>query len=295
MTQQFKIATIFGRELRVHWSWPLFPIAIAVYSLATHAWQQAVFFVAVLLGTYLIVLIHEAALCLVERPLGVNIRGATLYPFWSVNCCAQVSDRPSQEENLAKVSLVVRAFTVVAIGSGITLAGGRVTYPQSASTVDSFILYQFWAAALLLVLHLLPLLPLDGGQWLRAILAQRTSRLRATEIVAVVSTVGVGVAIFVAIVWTSSPFLAFVALLVFLAAQHELGVTRHFEKFRTNLDRPAKSPSMIVPMTDIVTPDCRPSEPDFSGFTWSARARLWIEWQNGRPVAANAVLGDGTP
>jgi hypothetical protein len=48
-------------------------------------------------------------------------------------------------------------------------------------------------------------------------------------------------------------------------------------------------------MDQIVTADCRPAEPHFTGFTWNARARLWIEWRDGEPVSANALIGDGRP
>jgi hypothetical protein len=48
-------------------------------------------------------------------------------------------------------------------------------------------------------------------------------------------------------------------------------------------------------MDQVVTPDCRPNEPNFSGFTWSFRARLWIEWRDGQPVSANALIGDHRP
>ena len=51
----------------------------------------------------------------------------------------------------------------------------------------------------------------------------------------------------------------------------------------------------MVPMDQIVTPDCRPAEANFTGFTWNARARLWIEWRDGQPVSANALIGDGRP
>jgi hypothetical protein len=28
----------------------------------------------------------------------------------------------------------------------------------------------------------------------------------------------------------------------------------------------------------------QPAEPNFSGFTWDAGRRAWIEWRNGHPV-----------
>jgi hypothetical protein len=45
-------------------------------------------------------------------------------------------------------------------------------------------------------------------------------------------------------------------------------------------------------MTEIVTPECEPDEPNFSGFTWNPKARLWIEWHDGRAVSASVLIGD---
>jgi len=297
MNLQITIPKIFGRELRLHWSWLLLPIAVGAFSLATLRSWQAGFYVFLLLAVYSIVLIHEATRLLIARKLGLKTRTTTIYPFWGVRRCDEMSDRPWQETTLAKVGVAVLALVAALLASGVTLAGYRVTFPPqlTAPTAEAFCMYLFWAAVGLIALHLLPFLPLDGGRYLHAVIAQRTSRLRATEIVAVISTVGVGIMVFVAFVWMSSPFLAVVAILIFLAAQSELDVTRRFERLRVDDDRPAMSPTMFVVMDSIVTADCRPKEADFSGFTWNPQARLWIEWRHGRAVAANAVLGDSPP
>ena len=99
----------------------------------------------------------------------------------------------------------------------------------------------------------------------------------------------------VAIFWLQSPLLGVTAVLLYLGAQEDLGTTRYFAALRhSSGDRP-NPPAVLVPMDQIVTPDCRPDEPHFTGFTWNARARLWIEWRDGQPVSANALIGDGRP
>jgi hypothetical protein len=123
----------------------------------------------------------------------------------------------------------------------------------------------------------------------------RVSRLRATEVAAVLSTLGAGVLLAVAVAWLQSPLLALTALLVYLGAQEDLGTTRYFASLRQATDDYHQPPAALVPMDQIVTPDCRPDEPNFTGFTWNARARLWIEWRDGQPVGANALIGDGRP
>jgi hypothetical protein len=49
---------------------------------------------------------------------------------------------------------------------------------------------------------------------------------------------------------------------------------------------------IYLPLEQVVDADGRPPEATFDGFTWSPKTRLWIEWRKGRPVSANALLGD---
>ena len=66
MTRALTIGTLFGSELRLHWSWPLLPAATAAYSLAVFPAPEAIFWVLLLLATYLCVLAHEAVQLLHE-------------------------------------------------------------------------------------------------------------------------------------------------------------------------------------------------------------------------------------
>ena len=67
----------------------------------------------------------------------------------------------------------------------------------------------------------------------------------------------------------------------------KLALSRHKMAF-------VAGPRQVVMLTveQIVDAECRPEESDFSGFTWSPRTRLWVEWRDGQPISANALLGD---
>jgi Zn-dependent protease len=298
MTKAVTIGTIFGSDLRLHWSWPLLPVGVAVYSAAVVPWREAVFWVMLLLAAYIGVLAHEGVQLLAARSFGLGTRDVTLYPFWGVARLTRLSERPWQENYIAATGPVFLALVATALGCALALAGQTGwKFPDGVGepTVDAFLVHLFWATVLLAALHCLPVLPLDGGRVFRASLAMTVSRLRATEVAAALSTLGAAVLLIAAVVWFRSPLLGVTAVLLYLGAQEDLGTTRYFASIRHERGEGGPAPAVLVPMDQIVTADCRPAEPHFTGFTWNPRARLWIEWRDGQPVSANALIGDGRP
>jgi Zn-dependent protease len=298
MTKVVTIGTLFGSDLRLHWSWPLLPVGSAIYSLAVFPWPVAVFWVMLLLAAYICVLAHEGVQLLAARRFGLGTRDVTLYPFWGVARLTRLSERPWQENYIAATGPVFLALVATALGSVLALADQPAwTFPTGIGepTTEAFLVHLFWANVLLTALHCLPVLPLDGGRIFRASLALTISRLRATEVAAALSTLGAAVMLIAAIVWFRSPLMGVTAVLLYLGAQEDLGTTRYFAAIRHERGEGGPSPAVLVPMDQIITADCRPVESNFTGFTWNARARLWIEWRDGQPVSANALIGDGRP
>ncbi|HKB02204.1 MAG TPA: site-2 protease family protein [Gemmataceae bacterium] len=297
MSKLITIGTLHGSDLRLHWSWPVLPPGVAAYSLAVFPWREAVLYVLLLLAAYICVLARQGVQLLAARRFRLGMRDVTLYPFWGVPRLTWLSDRPWQENYIAATGPVTLALIAAATGGGLAAAGYSVTFPGDGVEPGPvpFLVYLFWATVLLAALHCLPLLPLDGGRIFRASLALSVSRLRATEAAAAVSTLGAVVLLVAAVVWFRSPLLGVTAVLIYLGAQEDLGTARYFAGIRHAPDELTQAPAAMVPMDHIVSPDCRPDEPHFNGFTWNAHARLWIEWRDGQPVSANALIGDGRP
>ncbi|MBO0696804.1 MAG: hypothetical protein J2P46_00280 [Zavarzinella sp.] len=297
MARPLTIGAFHGSDLRLHWSWPLLPAGAVAYSLVAHPWRLAAFYVLLLAAAYVCVLAHEGVQHLAARRFGVGARDVTLYPFWAVARLTRLSDRPWQEVYIAATGPVTFALIAAAIGWALALAGDGVALPDEPVGVNprAFLIHLFWANVLLAAFHCLPILPLDAGRAVRAFAAMSTSRLRATEVVAALSTFGAGFLLIAAVAWFRSPLVGVTAVLVYLGAQEDLGTTWYFAGIRHAPDELTDAPAAVVPVDQVVTPDCRPDEPDFTGFTWNRRARLWIEWRDGQPVSANALIGDGRP
>jgi Zn-dependent protease len=297
MMRPLTIGALHGSNLRLHWSWPLLPLAASAYSFATLRWTEAVFEILLLAAAYLCVLVHEGIELLAARRFGFGTRDVMLYPFWGVARHTRLSDWPWQENYIAATGPVAFALIATIVGGVLAAIGTSIefTYPATDTTVTFFLVHLFWVNVFLAVLHCLPVLPLDGGRIFRASLAMTTSRLRATEVAAALSTVGAGVLLIAAIFWLKSPLLGVTAGLLYLGAQEDLGTTRYFAGLRHATADSPHTPAVLVPLEQVITPECRPEEANFTGFTWNARARLWIEWRDGHPVSANALIGDGRP
>lgn len=297
MMHSFSIGTIFGSDLRLHWSWVGLPILVAGYSFAVFPWQEAAFDVLLLFAAYLGVLAHQGFQLLAARRFGMKTRDVTLYPFWGVGRLSRISDRPWQEIYIAATGPIV--FCILAVSVGALLArtdSGMLFFPDDVEvTTESFLHHLFWSFVFLAGLHTLPFLPLDAGRALRAYLAIRLSRLPATEVCATLSTFGAGLLLIVAIAWLESPLVGITGLLLYFGAQQDLGTNRFFASLKNDLDEQPRTPALLVPLEQIVTATSQPNEPDFNGFTWNEDARLWIEWRDGQPISANALIGDGRP
>jgi Zn-dependent protease len=297
MARPVTIGTIYDSDLRLHWSWPLLPAGVAFYSLLVLPWREAVYSVLLLLAVYIVVLGHQGLQLLAARRFGLGTRDVTLYPFWGVARLTHMSDRPWQENYIASTGPVFLALIATSLAGAATAAGQSLAFPETLAEPGTghFVVSLFWAVVFLLGLHCLPVLPVDVGRIVRASVAMSTSRLRATEIAAGLSTGGALLLLLLAVFWFRSPLLGVTAVLLYLGAQEDLGTTRYFASLRhASGDRP-NPPSVLVPMEQIVVPECRPEEPNFTGFTWNGHARLWVEWRDGQPVSANALIGDGRP
>jgi hypothetical protein len=74
----------------------------------------------------------------------------------------------------------------------------------------------------------------------------------------------------------------FLSLFVMLMGQQELAMTRYRERRRQT---PRVEVLEVRPAGgEVIDVGPPPPQPNFSGFVWDSRERLWVEWRDGRPV-----------
>jgi len=188
------VARIFGIEIRIHLSWVLILAIITVgvgsqLSASEPAWSDALRWgvagtVSVLF--LLSVLAHELAHGLVARNRGMGGGSVTLLFFGGATTQSREPQRPVDEAIVAAAGPIASSL-VTAVFLAIFLAAGSIT-GSVADAVAQVALVLAVLNALLALLNMLPVYPLDGGRVLRAALWHATgSEARAGRGVALVS------------------------------------------------------------------------------------------------------------
>jgi len=169
--------------------------------------------------TFAFVTLHELSHVLMARRYGIGTRDITLLPIGGVASMERLPQRPSEEIAVAVVgpltNLALAALLFLGLVLGQFVVDARVLQLVGGPFLGKLLVINLAIAGF----NLLPAFPMDGGRVLRALLAQRWGRERATEIAARVGQV-LAVA-FAGAGLLFAPTLVFIAVFVWLGAEQE--------------------------------------------------------------------------
>jgi len=239
----FRIATIAGSEVRIHFSFLLFLgllVWLAYYDAGKNAADFGLSsdeagrnaavarFVSVLL-VFLCVLLHEFGHALAGRIFGIRTPEIVLFPIGGVARLERIPASPFQELVITAAGPAVN----VAIAAGCIFflgLGGAAQSLQSIDIPENNLLYELLAINLVLIaFNIIPAFPMDGGRILRALLATQMKYVTATLVAA---RVGQAIALLFIIVGLiplaggQQFMLMFIGLFVIIGAQQELVYAR---------------------------------------------------------------------
>jgi Zn-dependent protease/CBS domain-containing protein len=218
-----RIGRFAGIDVYVHFTFPLLLVWVAViYWNQTHTVAGVVSGLALILSLFICVVLHEYGHALTARRFGIGTRSITLLPIGGVALLESMPRDPRQEIVVAlagpavNVAIAVVLYLLLRIGSQPGALFGLD--PGREALLPSLLA----ANVMLVVFNLLPAFPMDGGRVLRALLAMRMDRVRATRVAARVGQVlalGLGLLGLVG----GNPFLVLVAVFVWFGAGSEAG------------------------------------------------------------------------
>lgn len=285
MFGSMKLGKVFGIDFHIHGTFWLLPVIVLLTSFGASA-SVVAFELLFVFAVFACVALHELGHALAAAGYGIRTRDITLYPIGGVAALERMPAKPAHEIVVALAGPAVNVVIAVGLLLGISAASLPLPWEPATDIVEAFTHRLFFANVVLCVFNLLPAFPMDGGRVLRALLATRLTRLRATEIAVRVGT-GVAILMFVAGVMYAEIGLVAIAVVVWLLGQAELLNVRVTEARRMNELRlrdwfgMPQEPMHTMPTdtaSDLATRR-------FTGIAWDSENNTWVRWENGVPVA----------
>ena len=197
----FRIFTLFGIGVYVHWSWFL----IAVYSIRfrTNEYSSVQWNALEYLSLFLIVLMHEFGHQLACRQVGGKTHDIVLWPLGGVAYVSPPQRPGAQLWSIAAGPLV--NVILMPILFGLVLASSHLGWADTHPDAHELFRTILYMNIGLLVFNLMPVYPLDGGQILRSLLWFVFGRAKSLLIASIVGFIGVagflGLAIWLQSFW----------------------------------------------------------------------------------------------
>lgn len=217
-----------GIALRIHWSfyllvgWVLFS-TIAQGLTALQVLQQLLYVVSI----FCCVVLHEYGHALMAIRYGVRTRDITLLPVGGMARLERIPEAPREELFIALAGPVVNLVIAGLVLFYMLVLGKSMPLIVLAHDTGPgpFVRFLFIANLALFLFNLIPAFPMDGGRMLRALLAWRMDRVRATRIASITGKV-FAVSFAVIGLAQQQPILFLIGLFVFVGASTELNMVK---------------------------------------------------------------------
>ena len=197
----FKIFSLAGIGVYVHWSWFL----VAIYSIQfrTHEYSSMTWNVLEYLSLFLIVLTHEFGHQLACRQVGGQTHDIVLWPLGGVAYVSPPQRPGAQLWSIAAGPLVnVILFPVLLV---LVAVSSQLGWSDAHPDAHEFLRNILYINIGLLIFNLMPVYPLDGGQILRSLLwfvFGRANSLLAASLIGFIGVAGlIGLAFLSQSIW----------------------------------------------------------------------------------------------
>lgn len=234
MKANLNLGSISGIKIKIHWTF-FFLIAWIVFDQLKHGGnsESILFNIAFVLAVFLCVVLHELGHALTAKRFGINTEKITLLPIGGMASLDKTPESPKQEllvviaGPLVNVAIAIFLYFIVPVDELINQSFTN-TYGIFASfSFQNFLLFLFLVNVGLALFNMIPAFPMDGGRMLRALLAMKMNRAKATQIA---TNIGQFIAVvFLLIGLLYNPFLIFIALFIYIAAYGENQMVQHLE------------------------------------------------------------------
>jgi len=183
MGKSWRIATIAGIPVRLHWTMGLFALFVGWFAYHGSGDFQVGYFIAFIACLFVCVVLHEFGHSLTAKRYGINTKDIILSPVAGLARLENIPDNPRQEFKIAINGPLVN-LVIAGILSVIILVAGLSFDPGFQDGVkiykENFIQCLMYMNIFAFIFNLIPAIPMDGGRILRSFLSTRIGRTRAT-------------------------------------------------------------------------------------------------------------------
>ncbi len=230
----FRIITLFGIPVQLHWSFGLIILWVVYvgYDVGMDI-QSMMWFSLFIIALFVCVVMHEFGHALSARRYGVNTRDITLLPIGGIARLERLPEKPIQEFVVAIAGPLVNVAIAILLGVGFWLFSSQgmlqVIQGMEQNTafvgLPNFIILLICLNTVLVGFNLLPAFPMDGGRIFRALLSIRLGRLRATRIASYIGQ-ALALAFFVIGFYRGEYMLGLIGIFVFYTARQEFRMVK---------------------------------------------------------------------
>ncbi|MCD2259615.1 site-2 protease family protein [Psychroserpens luteolus] len=234
MNANLNLGSIFGIKIKIHWTF-FFLIAWIVFDELKRGGntQSVLFNIAFIIAVFICVVLHELGHALTAKRFGISTKKITLLPIGGMASLDKIPESPKQEFLVViagpsvNVVIALILYFIIPVKDYIHFNFTETFEALMSFTLQNFLFYLFIVNVGLILFNSIPAFPMDGGRILRAILALKMDRVKATQIAATIGQFIAGVFLLVGLLY--NPFLVFIALFIFLGAYGENRMVQHLD------------------------------------------------------------------
>src|SRR5690606_29260763 len=232
------IGQFAGIRVFIHWTFWLILIWVffSYYNINKNP-QEGFEGVLFILALFACVVLHEFGHALTAKRYGIKTRNITLYPIGGVASLESLPEQPGREFMVAVAGPLVNVVIAGILWMYLSFSGQMPDFEalQNADPEDlngmtlPFSFNLLMANVILVAFNLIPAFPMDGGRMLRALLAFKMERSKATRLAASIGQILAIAFIFLGFFYNF--WLVIIGFFIYIGA----GSEANMETIRTNL------------------------------------------------------------
>jgi len=274
MRWSFEIARVFGIPIKVHITFILLLVFVALAGGGEGRQLAGLSGVILICLVFVCVVLHELGHSVVALHYGLKVRSITLLPIGGVASMDDMPDEPMREVAIAAAGPLVSVGLAVAFYVLAVLTHNIPNVEEAGFFGSGMIHSLFFINVAITVFNLIPAFPLDGGRVLRGLLATTMHPLKATHIAVSIGQAFAIVFFFLGIFYNI--FLALIALFIYIGGEGEERACQ----LRMSL--------MGVPASDVMLTNVEVVSPDDT--LGAVLERVFHSAQEDFPVVENDAL-----